>query len=121
MLNLRTPTVLFLSFNKPHLLLLKVNLSTSFSGPLSQAHRTQSHIQHTASSGTREMRAFLVLEERTSYSIFKLNVNMNITGHMEVCWTAFHMSFVVYLSTRLPEGPRPPVSAVLSVLFFILH
>lgn len=36
---------------------------------------------------------------------------MNITGHMEVCWTAFHVSFVVYLSTGLPEGPRLPVSA----------
>lgn len=46
---------------------------------------------------------------------------MNITGHMEVCWTAFHMSFVVYLSTRLPEGPGLPVSAVLSVLFSIPH
>lgn len=27
---------------------------------------------------------------------------MDITGHTEVCWTAFHMSFVVYLSAWAP-------------------
>lgn len=44
---------------------------------------------------------------------------MDITGHTEVCWPAFHVLFVVYLSTWPPL--RAQASCACCVVRVLLH